>query len=267
MGVTCDLRLIDHRQVVEGGLVAVNRALAAKDPEILREYIAGMQFTPDPAAVQSREARLQRLKEAQAPEMIVQNEERLLSLVNGEAYSAAALAGLSLGELREMLGQWGWAAQSYSLDKAWYELDWFLQPREGQGELLLHPSRPPVGDPQQTLLDQALHGAEPSPLDDSRSPIIRTCGSQQPDCFGYNHPGKAAQISAQLEQIDPESWEDVVPRRAALYQRATPSLDTETIEATVAQELEFARDAFDVMRRAYAAAAAGQFGVACEYSL
>ena len=267
MGVICDLRLIDHERVVEGGRGAVNRALAASEPGILREYIAALPLAPNPAAIAMREERLVRLRQYQAPAIIIENEERHLAEAKGEAYTPAALAGLSTDQLRETLGRWNWANCSYSLDKAWPELEWFLQPAEGQGDLLLYPPRPRTGAAGQTLLDKALHGGQPSPRDASGAPLIRTCGSPDEDCFGYNDPPTAAAIDAALQAIDPHQWNELVPRRAALLRKAAPDLLEGEAADIAAQELELAQDAFRVLRQAYRDATARGFGVACEYSL
>jgi hypothetical protein len=263
MGVICDLRLVDHERVVEGGLAAVNGALAASDPAILRKYIAGLPLELNPAVIAMHEDRLAKLRELAAPQIIIENEVRLLAAAD----TPEALALLSLDQLRERLGRWNWINSSYSLDKAWYELDWFLQPAEGAGDLLLYPQRPRAGDPRQTLLDQALHGAQQSPLADDGKLILRTCGTDDPDCFGYNDPPAASAIDAALHSIDPQTWSQLVPRRIALHRRAAPELNEAEAADIAARELEFAQLAFPNLRQAYRDAAARGWGVACEYSL
>src|SRR6185295_8459646 len=254
MGVTCDLRLIDHKHVVEGGLTAVNRARAANDPAGLRDFIASLPFQSNPEVLAMREGRLSRLRQLQAPPIILENEERMLALARGDAYSPAALAKQSLDELRETLGHWNWVNCSYSLDKAWYELDWFLQPAEGEGDLLLYPSRPKPGDPHQTRLDQALNGASEPP------PVIRTCGSPEAG-FGYNDPPAVAAIDVALQSIDPQSWSKLLPARMDLYRRAEHLDEAEAAEIA-GREFEFARRAFPVLQQAYRDAAERGFGVA-----
>jgi hypothetical protein len=267
MGVICDLRLIDHERVVVGGRRVVDRALREGKPEILREYIAGLPLEINPAEIAVREDRLARLRQYQAPAMIIENEERHLAEAKGEAFTPAALTLLSMDQLRETLGRWNWANWSYSLDKAWPELAWFLQPAEGEGDFLLYPMRPRVGEASQTLLDKALHGGQQSPRDDSGAPVIRTCGSPNEDCFGYNDPPTAAAIDGALQAIDPEQWNDLLPRRAALHRLAASDLSEDEAADFAAQELELARMAFPALRQAYHDAAARGFGVACEYSL
>src|SRR5262245_50298494 len=114
MGVTCDLRSIDHKHVVEGGLTAINRALAANDAAVLRDFIASLPFQSNPSVLAMHEERLTRLRQLQAPPIILENEERMLSLARGDAYSPAALTKQSLDELRETLGHWNWVNSSYS---------------------------------------------------------------------------------------------------------------------------------------------------------
>jgi hypothetical protein len=154
---------------------------------------------------------------------------------------------------------------SYSLDKAWYELDWFLQPAEGEGELLLYPTRPSAGQRGQTLLDRALLGAQGSPRDASGAPLIGSCGSEGE--FGYNDPETAAAICEALQAIDPQSWSRLLPRRIELHRRAQPDLSEDEAAEFAGRELEFAQDAFPILLRAYRDAQARRFGVACEYSL
>ena len=124
MGVTLDLRLIDHERIVVRGLPAVNDAICHNDPERLREYLKGLPIDVDPAVVEYRQTRLAKLREFAAPEIIIQNEERFLRWANGEAYQPMEYQNSTLNELRHLLGTWCWVTHSYSLDKAWDELHW-----------------------------------------------------------------------------------------------------------------------------------------------
>lgn len=266
MGVTFDLRMIDHRHVVERGFRAVNNAIAKGDTSILIEYILTIPFTPDPEVIAYRQARCHKLRELKAPGVIIQNEERMLRLVNGDAYSCDELSTKTISELCHLLGTWGWAHNSFGVDKAWYELDWFLQPADGPDDYLMYPIRPKVGDPAQTTIDQALKGSQKSPVDSTGSPIIRPCGSDEDDCFGYNPPKSIPLINEALAAIDAQTWDELVPRRIDQYRRASQSLG-DNADGIVAQELEHARTAFTVMQKAYTTAQEKGFGVACEYSL
>ena len=202
MGVTLAIRLIDHEHVVENGLRVVNDALSANDPGILVDYIASLPFNPEPEVVANRQARYDKLRALNAPDPILQNEERMLRLATGEAYARDVLTTKSMDELREVLGTWGWAHNSFNLGKAWQELDWFLQPADGPHDSLMLPQRPQVGDPAQTDFDRALNGSEQSPSDNSGLPIIRSCGSQDTDCFGYNPPESIAAIHSAIIGVD-----------------------------------------------------------------
>lgn len=266
MSVTLDLRLVDHHHVVERGIPAVNAALVADDTSLLMDYILSIPVMPDPEVIANRRDRWDQLRELKAPDVIIQNEERLYRLVSGEAYSRQALSAKSMGELRELLGTWEWVQNSFSIDKAWYELDWFLQPAAGPGDLLMYPIRPPTGDPSQSILDRALHGGERSPLDGSGSPIIRPCGSNAEDCFGYNPPAAIASIDEALAAIDEHSWNALIQWRVNLYNQTCPDLG-DAISEIVLQEQELARMALAVARKAYRTARERGFGVACEYSL
>jgi hypothetical protein len=158
MGVTLDLRLIDHERLVVRGLRAVNDAIRHDDPEILRKYLTGLPVDVDSSIVGFRMERLCRLREVKAPEIIIRNEEHFLRLANGEAYRPEEFQNSTLDELRQLLGTWCWVTHCYSLDKAWDELHWFLEPMAGPDDFPLHPLRPNVGDPNLTVFAKALHG-------------------------------------------------------------------------------------------------------------
>lgn len=267
MGVTLDLRMIDHDLIVRRGMPVVNAALTTDDASQLMRYVREIPFTPSSDAVVFRQSRCDQLRKVNAPQMIIQFEERMLRLVNGDAYSADELAKLNLDELRELLGTWGWAENSFSIDKAWYELDWFLQPADGPSDdLLMYPIRPKVGAPAQTVFDWALKGSQQSPCDNSGMPMIRTCGSQDDGCFGYNPPDVVAAISLALSAVNDQKWTDLIPQRIDQYSRACPEF-ANRFANIVSQELDYARMAFGVMRTAYSLARERGLGIACEYSL
>jgi hypothetical protein len=201
-----------------------------------------------------------------APEIIIRNEEQFLRLANGEAYRPEEFQNSTLDELRQLLGTWCWLTHSYSLDQAWDELHWFLEPMAGPDDFPLHPSRPDVGDPNQSLFTKALHGEVNYPKDDLGDPVIRTLGSRERDCSAYNPPQAAAAILAALQGVDPAAWDDHVPFRCQLYRRACGDLKNDEI-TFVEDELSRARDAFAVLIAAYAKAVEKGYGVSCEYSL
>jgi hypothetical protein len=267
MGVTLDLRLIDHERIVVQGLRAVNDAIRHHDPEKLRHYLTGLPVEVDPSVVDYHQTRLARLRDVNAPEIIIRNEEQFLRMANGEVYREAEFKNAAFDELRELLGTWCWRTYSYSLDKVWNELHWFLEPIAGPDDFPLFPQRPRVDDPKQTVFGQALQGTMHYPNDDLGEPVIRTLGSREPDCSGYNPPETCEVILASLRQVDPPSWNDHVPFRCALYRRACPDLDDEQIAEFVEDELSAARNAFPELIGAYAKAVEKAYGVSCEYSL
>jgi hypothetical protein len=267
MGVTLDLRLIDHERIAVRGLRAANDAIRLGDPEPLRNYLAGLPVDVNPSIVELRTARLTTLRALKAPEIIIRNEERLMGMANGEAYRPEAFTNATLDELRQLLGTWCWMSHNYSLDKAWDELHWFLEPVAGPDELPLHPSRPKVGDPSQTVFTEALQGAVHYPKDDRGDPVIRTLGSHEPDCSGYNPPETCGVILEALQRVEPVRWEEHIPFRCELYRRAIPDMDDEEIADCVDNDLSFAREAFPVLVAAYAEAVEIGYGVSCEYSL
>jgi hypothetical protein len=267
MGVTLDLRLIDHERIAVQGLRMVNDAIRHGDPEILRRYLTELPVDVDSSIVDFRVERLSKLRDLEAPEVIIRNEEQFLRLAKGEAYRPEEFQYSTLDELRQLLGTWCWVSHSYSLDKAWDELHWFLEPMAGPDDLPLHPSRLKVGDPNQAVFGKALQGEAHYPKDDLGDPVIRTLGSREPDCSGYNPPETCAVILDALQRMEPAAWEEHVPFRCALYRRAIPDIDSEEIAVLVEDELSFARDAFPVLIAAYSKAVEKGYGMSCEYSL
>jgi hypothetical protein len=167
----------------------------------------------DPSIVDYHRERLSRLRDVKAPEMIVRNEEQFLRLASGEVYRPAEFQNATLDGLRQLLGTWCWLTHSYSLDQAWDELHWFLEPMAGPDDFPLHPLRPNFGDPTLTVFAKALHGEVHYPQDDLGDPVIRTLGSREPDCSAYNPPETAAVILEALLRVEPAAWDDHVPLR------------------------------------------------------
>jgi hypothetical protein len=267
MGVTLDLRLVDHERIVVRGLQAVCDAIHNDDPDRLRNYLRSLPIDVDPAVVEYRNSRLSKLRELSAPEIIIRNEERLLRIANGDAYRPEEFENATLDELRQLLGTWCWLSHSYSLDKAWDELHWFLEPMAGSDDLPLYPIRPQVGDSNQSIFNKALNGAVHYQTDELGDPVIRTLGSHERDCSGYNPPESCKVILAALQAADPSAWEEHVPFRCELYRRAEPEMDQEEIVGRVENELAMARAAFPVLVSAYSKAIDKGYGVSCEYSL
>jgi hypothetical protein len=267
MGVTLDLRLIDHERIAVQGLRVLNAAIRANDPEKLRQYLTGLPIEVNPPVVDYHKTRLDTLRDLEAPEIIIRNEEQFLRLANGEVYRPAEFKNATFDELRQLLGTWCWMTYSTSLDKAWDELHWFLEPLAGPDEFPLYPLRPRVGDPKQTVFCKALQGTMHYPQDDLGDPVIRTLGSREPDCSGYNPPKTCEVILAGLQQVEPASWEEHVPFRCALYRRACPDLNDEETAGCVESELSWARNAFPELVAAYSKAVEKACGVSCEYSV
>ncbi|HLJ93061.1 MAG TPA: hypothetical protein VKU02_07700 [Gemmataceae bacterium] len=267
MGITLDLRLIDHERIAVRGLQVVHDALGHGDPEILRRYLAELPIDIDPAIVEFHTDRLSRLRDLSAPEVIIRNEERFLHLANGAAYRPEEFQHATLDELRQLLGTWCWVSHSYSLDKVWDELHWFLEPIAGPEDRPLSAFHLQVADSKLSVFSKAFQGESPYPNDDLGEPIIRTLGSHEPGCSGYNPPPTCAVILEALQRVDPAAWEEHVPFRGALYRRAIPDMDNEEIAGQVEHELAFAREAFSVLVSAYSKAVEKGFGMSCEYSL
>jgi len=266
MGITLDLRLVDHERIVVRGLPVVNDAIRGKDPGILREYLLTLPIEVDPELVEYHTERLTRLREFTAPEEIVQAAERFLAFAKGEPYQPAKIEQSTFDELRQLLGTWCWLNHSYSLDKSWQNLHWFLEPVDGTDDVTC-PQYPEVGDPGQSVFCKGLKGAIPYPKDDLGDPIIRTLGSTEPGCSGYNPPETCKVIYEALQRVDPADWGELVPLRSDLYWRTGWGLTEDDIAILIEDELTFARDAFPILVAAYARAVEKGFGVSCEYSL
>jgi len=186
MSVTLDLRLIDHEHIVVRGLPVVNDAIRNKDPDILRNYLATLPVNVDQATVDFCTRRIAKLRKLKAPDIIIQNEEQALRRANGAAYQPEEFRTASFDELRELLGSWCWMSHCYSLNSG-SELGWFLYPTAGPDGYPLYPNHR-LGDPAQNVLDMAIHGSIDYPKDDLGDSVVRTRGSTQPDCYGYNPP-------------------------------------------------------------------------------
>ncbi|HUE70060.1 MAG TPA: hypothetical protein VMP01_04155 [Pirellulaceae bacterium] len=267
MGVALDLRLIDHQRIVVDGLSIVNDAIRKDDPEVLRRYLGTLPVEVDDVLVAHHRSQLAQLRKMKAPKEIIQIAEQSLRRVSGEPYRPPAFAAANFDELRELLGTWCWMNHCFSLDKAWAELNWFLQPRDATPEPPHYPMQPRVGDPTQTLFDKAIHGAEQYPCDQSGLPIIRTLGSRHADCAGYNPPAISAAILERLETVDATTWPGLLSKYVAMYQRAFPNFDSEMVQEIAEGDLDAAQELFPVLKAAYQRAVNLGFGVSCEVSL
>jgi len=267
MGVTLDLRLIDHERIVVRGLQVVNEAIRRCDPERLRDYLKGLPVEVDPAVVEHRMFRLTKLREFSAPDIIIRNEEHLLRFANGEAYRPEEFKNSTLDELRYLLGTWCWVSHSYSLDTSWDTLSWFLEPMAGSDDSPLFPMPTQIGDQNQSLISKSLQGAFPYPTDDLGDTVIRTLGSQERGSSGYNPPETCKAILAALQVVDLRDWEEHLPFRCELYRRACPGMKDEEIAECVENELAMAREVFPVLHSVYSKAAEKKYGASCEYSL
>jgi hypothetical protein len=268
MGVTLDLRLIDHERIAVRGLNAVNDAIRNQNPEILRDYLATLPVEVRPSLIDFHERRLSKLRALKAPEIIIENEELFVGMAKGEPYRPRAFATATLDELRHLLGTWCWLTHSFSLDKVWDELHWFLEPIAGPDEFLLSPYPfAKVGDTNLTVFTKSLMGSTHYPKDDLGEPIIHTCGSRQDGCSGYNPPEACREILSALSAVNPASWDAQVPFWCELYRRANPTSDHEDIASRAQDELDSARGAFPILVSAYTRAVELGWGVSCEYSL
>src|SRR5262249_9102931 len=98
-------------------------------------------------------------------------------------------------------------------------------------------------------------------------PVIRTLGSPEGDCSGYNPPEICRAIVARLREVDPRAWEEHIPFRRELFRRAIPGMTDGEIAECVADELSIATGKFPVLLSTYTNAVEKGFGVSCEYSL
>lgn len=268
MGVTLDLRLIDHKRIAVQGLRAVNKAVRHDNPEILREYLGTLPIDVNKSVVDTRRARLSKLRELNAPKVIIQNEMRLLDMANGKSYRPAALKNATFDELREALGTWCWMNHCYSLGKVWGELHWFLEPKAGPDNLPLYPEvYHKVGDSDQTVFSKALKGTVSYPKDRLGDPVIRTLGSRDPECSGYNPPNACKVILEALRGVKPAAWVRHVLFRSKLYRLQWPGMKKKEIARQVKNDLSYAAEGFPILLSTYSKAVEKGYGVSCEYSL
>lgn len=269
MAVTLDLRLIDHEHLVVRGCRIVNQSVKKNDPEILRACLASLPVEVNRAVVRFHKARLARLRQLKAPQVVVENEERFLQRANGQAYRPKAFENYGLDELRKLLGTWCWQSFCFSIPSS-NELHWFLEPQAGPKDFPLHPFwQDDRGTPTQSVFSKALNGAGDYPRDALGDPIVRTCGSAEKGCYGYNPPRTAKSILRVLGTVDPSTWDEHIPLRCTLYRQTShfAEMDNAEIEERVQAELAEARETFPVLVSAYTKAVESRFGVSCEYSL
>ncbi len=199
-GVTLALRLIDHQRVAKEDRAVIEQFLAERDSTALVDYIASLPFSQDADLVQKAEARIIGPQKAtclnmSAKEIRRYNEmwKQIIACLNGSAYQADALRDQSIDSLRELLGQWGSPVKSYDLLEDWKLVEWYLQPFDTPPNLSF-PRRLNVKRQDRNPFDWALLGRDDSPTDSLGAPLIRSCGSREPECFGYNPPDAVLEI-------------------------------------------------------------------------
>jgi hypothetical protein len=198
----------------------------------------------DEGLVAVRRARLKKLGELRAPEVILESERRqlALALLEGRRVDPEALGRDGL--VAHLL-QWG-CHHPTDLDKAADLIHWWCDPaRRGRRG----PSwRPEVAGARETGFDRMVHGAQEPP------PPLELEG-------GYNPPAAVAEVARALETVDPARWSTAVfdgVDGEDLPYPASSSTDA-------AKHLDYARAHFRALRAGYDRARRLGLGLAISY--
>ncbi len=243
MGVTCHLIPIEHDLLIERAPAAI----AAKRLDPLRELVAELGARPrevDEGAVATRRARLKKLGELGAPQIILDNEQRLLAQALGEGRRVEP-ATLDRDGLVAHLLRWG-RHHHTDLDKSADLIHWWCDParRARRG-----PSwSPQVCGARETVFGRMVHGAQEPP------PPLELEG-------GYNPPGAVAEVACALETVDPTRWSTAVFDGVDGEDLPYPASSS----TGAAEHLDYARAHFAALRAAYDRARRLGLGLAVSY--
>ena len=215
MSMTLTLRIIDcHRLFVVGSKV-VQDATDQNDPELLRRYLLSRPASVDLAAARRRFRRLRKLRELRAPEIILENEERMLREARRKQFTPESLANASIDDLRKLLDELCSWCHDFGDGNRAQHLRRTVNPHNDDYRYL--------GRASQAVL-AALNGSEEHPLYRET-----TYGD-----FGYNPPEAVREIDDALAGIELDHFVRHMPKSQQL-----------------AKKLDSARQDFALLRRVY----------------
>jgi hypothetical protein len=244
---------VDHENLVVRGLPILNRAIETGELQPLRKLIKSLPFDESKELVAHFWKRVTKLKQVQAPQPIIEAEEKRLASAVRPAPKTIDKA--SLADLRLMLGRWCSEARSVDLDKAWDLLHWFCDPgrrQRNQGDW-----RGKGGTKKPSVWDCALHGHDPYPLDVSGQPLIKTAGNEGDS--SYNPPQIVADIAAAVSETSPDEWQKLDAKINSGKAESQPYL------ADIDDRLNYVGPVWQQFLQFYQKAASRGFGVSVEY--
>jgi hypothetical protein len=169
----------------------------------LRALLRELPFDESPDLMAVQERRLARLRQLNAPSVIIENEE--LALSQFRRPSGKLLDEAPLEELRSMLVRWNTRARTCDLSKLWDVLHWFCD--EGRRQRVEGDWRLQRPNFQPSEIDFAIHGFERHPSDAAGQPIIVSGGMKDADW--YNPPEVVRRIAHKLAGIDTSAWKSI----------------------------------------------------------
>jgi len=225
MSMTLTLRIIDcHRLFVVGSKVAQD-ATDQNDPELLRRYLLSLPASVDLAAVRRRFRRLRKLRELRAPEIILENEERMLREARRKQFTPESLANASIDDLRKLLDELCSWCHDFGDGNRAQHLRRTVNPHNDDYRYL--------GRASQAVL-AALNGSEEHPLYRETTFQLGTFGNVRYGDFGYNPPEAVREIDDALAGIELDHFVRHMPKSQQL-----------------AEKLDSARQDFALLRRVY----------------
>jgi hypothetical protein len=252
MGISLALYQVDHTNIVVKGLALVNEALRTQKTENLRTFLKSLRFDESPELVEYFQNRVDRLREVEAPPMIIEWEEKRLASVLPP--QPGFIDWLSLDELRAMLGSWCREARSIDLDKLWDLIHWYCDPNRRKrldgGWRFLKYYTP-------SAFDYAFHGEAPYPLDLCGDTVIRTGGLQE--MSWYNSPQVVDQIAQAMSRTDCNDWDVIDEQMDSLSEEKRPYL------SGIQDRLNSVMKTFSRLSAFYISAAYRGFGVSVEF--
>jgi hypothetical protein len=253
VGVSLALFQVDHENAVVRGLPLLNHALQTGDLEPLRELILTLPFEQSKQLEDHIHARIARLRDLQAPPVVLAIEEQRLARTFPP--SASEIVQAPLEQLRTWLGHWCPEPRTLDLDKLWDLLHWFCDPARRQRRSKGWYDEREGYEP--SLFDHAFHGYETYPCDASGEPVIRTYGD--PTASWYVPPDIVTDIARAFEAGSLGPWEEIEAELGRAPEDCRPYLwQIEDRRETVTTLLPRVRD-FHV------AAARRAFGVSVEF--
>jgi len=225
MGVALTLRIIDSHRLFVVGSKVVQDATDQNDPELLRRYLRSLPASVDLVATRQRFKRLRKLRELRAPEIILENEERMLREARRKQFTPESLTNASMDELRKLLNELCSWCHDFGDNNHARHLRRTVNPHNDDYRYLGRESRAVLA---------ALDGIEEHPLFRGTTFQLGSFGHVRYGDFGYNPPEAVREIDDALAGIELDDFVRHMPKSQEL-----------------AEKLDRARQDFALLRRVY----------------